>query len=147
MSSLCARAMVVVLLAVLAACSGGPRQLASHEIANRDVAAARPQTAARLTRAQVVAVVANNTIGGANALDTAQAYFDLDGTYRMRRSSGIETGGWHVARDGEICIRAASDEIERCYQLYDEGQFIRAEQTDGTPVGTFVVLVGNPQNL
>jgi hypothetical protein len=156
--------MMVALSMVLAACSSRPQRDGSLELtADLDSGVrarltsgipamigwtpARPKSSARLNQAQVLAAVTNNTIGGADASDASQTFFDPDGSFRMRRSTVTEFGKWHVLHEGGICVRASRAEIESCYLLYEEGRFIRAERNDGTPVGRFVVVVGNPRNL
>ena len=39
------------------------------------------------------------------------------------------------------------DKGEQCYSLHRNGNVLTFDQPDGTPVGTFSVLPGNPQDL
>jgi hypothetical protein len=65
----------------------------------------------------------------------------------MRRGGVVETGTWRVMPDGEICSVRTSAPTEQCYRLWREGNLIRFDRPDGTPIGSVTVLPGNPTAL
>jgi hypothetical protein len=105
-------------------------------------------TVGRLTQSQVQALLSNNTVRGVDSSGRFyDAYLAAGGTFRMDRQGIAQNGTWRVLPDGQVCSILASNPTEQCYWLSHEGAYLRYERTDGTPVGAFVVLAGNPRGL
>jgi hypothetical protein len=105
---------------------------------------------AHLTQSQVLALLTNNTARGVDTNGRPyDAYLASGGIFRMDRQGITQTGTWRVLPDGQICSALSNSgaAAEQCYYLTPESNYVRYDRSDGTPLGTFVVVAGNPQNL
>jgi hypothetical protein len=105
---------------------------------------------AHLTQSQVVTLLTNNTARGVDTNGRPyDAYLAAGGSFRMDRQGITQAGTWRVLPDGQICsaLNNGGAAAEQCYYLTPESNYVRYDRSDGTPLGTFVVVSGNPQNL
>jgi hypothetical protein len=106
----------------------------------------------RMTASETATLVAGNTATGVAADGKAYfAWFAPGGQLRFRQGDFADSGTWRVGPDGSFCTSMARTNggAEECYYLSRTGSAtaVRFERLDGTPVGTFSVLPGNPQAL
>jgi Protein of unknown function (DUF995) len=99
----------------------------------------------------ILATLTNNTVSGvAGNGQSYYAWYGQGGRLRFRQGSNVDSGTWIVTADGRLCsvLSHAAGGNEACYKLYrDSGGAYRFATADGTAIGTFTVLAGNPQNL
>jgi hypothetical protein len=150
---------IAALAAILTSCAAGQNvePASSAALTIPPDASARPGIAGsstapglpgRLTQSEVVALLSNNTVSGVDANGRPyQAFLSADGEFRMRRGNVVEAGAWRAMPDGAICSTRTSAPAEQCYLLWREGNLIRFDRPNGTPVGSVTVLPGNPENL
>jgi hypothetical protein len=104
----------------------------------------------RLGTADVQATMVNNTVTGIAANgQTYFAWFGPTGQIRFAEGTIRDTGTWRTLPDGQFCSKMSRlhNGIEECYTLYRNGNVLTFDRPDGTPVGSFSVLPGNPQDL
>jgi hypothetical protein len=104
----------------------------------------------RMTAVEIQSTLANNTATGtARNGQTYYAYFGPTGQVRFQQDNISDTGTWQILPDGQFCSRMAriNDGIEQCYTLYRNGQVMTFDRPDGTPIGSFTALAGNPHDL
>ena len=66
----------------------------------------------------------------------------------IRQADFSDSGSWRVTTDNRLCSAMSKTNVgvEQCYSLYRDGTNVSFER-DGTRIGTFTVLSGNPMNL
>jgi hypothetical protein len=104
---------------------------------------------AQLRSSEILPLVGGNTATGvASNGQTYYVHFLRDGRMRFRENDFRDTGSWRVTSDNQLCstLTKINAGVEECYTLYPEGNNVAFER-NGTRVGTFTVLSGNPQNL
>jgi hypothetical protein len=105
---------------------------------------------ARLNANELAALVANNTVESVGNNGRPRfSYFARDGRLKFRQDSFVDGGSWRVTSDGRLCtsLTRINVGVEDCYTVYRDGANFRYDRPDGTPLGSFAVLPGNPQNL
>ena len=103
-----------------------------------------------LSSADVRSLLVNNTATGvARDGQTYYAWFSPSGQIRYEQGASRDTGTWRTLSNGSLCSLMArrKDKGEQCYSLYRSGNVLTFDQPDGTTVGSFSVLPGNPQAL
>jgi hypothetical protein len=103
-----------------------------------------------LTPTEIQRLLANNTATGVSKRNnTYYAWFDPSGQVRFEEGEIRDHGTWHVLPDGQFCAQMVqlNQGNDQCYALYRDGSVLAYGQADGTMVGTFLVLSGNPHNL
>ncbi len=103
----------------------------------------------RLNSTEILGLMAGNTANGiASNGQPYYAWFTRDGRIRFRQGDFSDTGSWHVTTDNRLCsaMTRINTGIEQCYALYRDGTNIAFER-DGTRIGSFTVLSGDPMNL
>jgi hypothetical protein len=103
---------------------------------------------ARLSGGEIQQLMINNTASG--VASNGQPYFlrfGSDGRVRFRQSDFNDSGSWRVSND-LLCSTMTKTNVgvEQCYGLYRDGSNVMFDR-NGTRVGSFTVLAGNPQNL
>jgi hypothetical protein len=104
---------------------------------------------ARLGSREILPLIDGNTATGiASNGQTYYVHFLRDGRMRFRENDFRDDGSWRVTGDNRLCstLTKINAGVEECYTLYREGNNVAFER-NGTRVGTFTVLSGNPQNL
>jgi len=104
----------------------------------------------RMTSAEIKSTLANNTATGvARNGQTYYAYFGPTGQVRFQQDDIRDTGTWRILPDGLFCSQMTriNDGAEQCYTLYRNGQVMTFDRPDGTPIGSFTALAGNPRDL
>jgi hypothetical protein len=105
---------------------------------------------ARLSGPELSALVANNTIESVGSNGRPRfSYLVRDGRLKFRQDDFVDGGTWRVTSDGRLCtsLSRINVGVEDCYTVYRNGANFRYDRPDGTPIGSFAVLPGNPQNL
>jgi hypothetical protein len=103
----------------------------------------------RLTSAEILTLMAGNTASGvASNGQHYYVWFARDGRLHFREADFNDFGGWRVSSDGRLCstMTRTNVGIEQCYALYRDGTNVDFER-DGTRIGSFTVLSGDPMNL
>jgi hypothetical protein len=103
----------------------------------------------RLSSGEIMTLLAGNTVNG--IAGNGQPYyvrFASDGRLRMRQGDFNDSGSWHVTSDNRLCSSMTKTNVgmEQCYSLYRDGTNVSFER-DGTRIGSFTVLSGDPMNL
>jgi hypothetical protein len=110
-------------------------------------------TPVRLSSAQIMTMLANNTaIGVSQSGQPYAVYFTSDGRAHFRGGPDgdvTDSGTWRVLPDGQLCSRLprVSNGTEECYVLSHTGNVTLFHRPDGVAIGSFRVLPGNPENL
>jgi hypothetical protein len=107
---------------------------------------------ARIGEAETAGLIGGNTTTGIAADGQPYyAWFGPDGQVRFRQGKFVDAGTWRVGPDGRFCttMTKTNGGAEECYYLYrtNSATAIRFDRVDGTTLGTFSVLPGNPQSL
>src|ERR1700747_2184627 len=100
-----------------------------------------------MSSADVKSLLVNNTATGvARNGETYYAWFGPSGQIHYEQGAARDTGTWRILRDGSVCslMTRRQDKGEQCYSLYRSGNVLTFDQPDGTTVGSFSVLAGNP---
>jgi hypothetical protein len=103
----------------------------------------------RLNSNEILTLLAGNTASG--TAGNGQPYylrFERDGRIRFREADFGDSGAWRVTNDDRLCssMTRTNVGVEQCYSLYRDGSNVAFER-DGTRIGSFTVLSGNPMNL
>jgi hypothetical protein len=104
----------------------------------------------RMTAAEIESTLKNHTATGvARNGQTYYAYFGPHGQVRFQQDDIRDTGTWRIMPDGRFCSQMTriNDGAEQCYTLYRNGQVMTFDRPDGTPIGSFTALAGNPRDL
>jgi hypothetical protein len=104
----------------------------------------------KMTPTEIQSMLANNTATGVSRSGSAYyAWFSPSGQVRFVEGEVRDTGTWRILPDGQLCTQMARLNAgqDQCYSIYREGQVLTYDRPDGTTIGTFSVLSGNPQNL
>jgi hypothetical protein len=103
----------------------------------------------RLNSAEIMTLLAGNTASG--VAGNGQPYyvrFARDGRIRFREAEFRDSGAWRVTNDDRLCSSMTRTNVglEQCYSLYRDGTNVSFER-DGTRIGSFTILSGDPMNL
>jgi hypothetical protein len=106
----------------------------------------------RIDQNETTSLIAGNTTTGIAANGQPYyAWFGPSGQVRFRQGDFVDTGSWRVGPDGRFCttMTKTNGGAEECYYLYrtNSATAVRFDRVDGTTLGTFSVLPGNPQAL
>lgn len=104
---------------------------------------------ARLSSGEILSLLADNTATGvASNGQTYYLRFARDGRVRFREGNFNDSGSWRITNDDRLCSTMTKTNVgvEQCYSLYRDGSNVAFER-NGTRVGSFTVLSGDPQNL
>jgi hypothetical protein len=104
---------------------------------------------AQLGSNEILGLLVDNTASG--VASNGQPYymrFARDGRVSFREGDFRDSGSWRVTTDNRLCTTMTKTNVgvEQCYSLYREGSNVAFER-NGSRVGSFTVLSGNPQNL
>lgn len=104
---------------------------------------------AQLGSNEILGLLADNTATG--VASNGQPYylrFQRDGRVRFREGDFNDSGSWRITTDNRLCTTMTKTNVgvEQCYSLFREGSNVAFER-NGTRVGSFTVLSGNPRNL
>ena len=161
---------VLPLLALLAACGAGPDQEGRAVSAGPAlsgvlgapvgvVPAGAPASGSTLPGAplpapmsapEIATTFANNTAEGVSSTGAPYAaYFLADGAERFLSGSFRDYGHWRVLGDGHLCtsLLSLSHGEEVCYVMYRNGTTITFAASDGTAIGSFAIVAGDPMHL
>jgi len=103
----------------------------------------------RLSSGEIMSLLAGNTASGvASNGQPYYVHFTRDGRIRFREADFNDFGSWRVTSDNRLCstMTRTNVGVEQCYSLYRDGTNVSFER-DGTRVGSFTVLSGDPMNL
>lgn len=103
----------------------------------------------RLSNGEIMTLLAGNTANGiASNGQPYYVYFSRDGRLRFREGDFNDSGSWRVTTDNQLCsaMTRTNVGVEQCYSLYRDGTNVSFER-NGTRVGSFTVLSGDPMNL
>jgi hypothetical protein len=103
----------------------------------------------RLSNGEIMTLLAGNTANGiASNGQPYYVYFSRDGRLRFREGDFNDSGSWRVTTDNQLCsaMTRTNVGVEQCYSLYRDGTNVSFER-NGTRVGSFTVLSGDPLNL
>ena len=100
---------------------------------------------AKLSGSAAVEQLIGNTMTGSAEGAPYFAFYDKDGTVKMRRSGELSTGKWSLDH-GELCEEYPDDDDETCYKLELDGASGVMTDDDGTAY-KIDILPGNPEKL
>jgi hypothetical protein len=109
-----------------------------------------PSQPIRLTSVDIQSMLVNNTATGtAGNGETYYAWFGPTGQIRFEQGTLRDTGTWRTLPDGRLCSLMTRHQAdgEECYSLYRSGDALTYDRPDGSPIGNFAVLAGNPRDL
>jgi hypothetical protein len=141
---------VVATVDTTGALGGAPAYAVASVAAAPAAVVVAPVAPYRMSAADVLASLTNNTASGIGTTGTAYyVYFLPDGRQRFRQGYFTDVGSWRVLPDGSFCTRLTQINAgaEQCYTLYRNGSGISFQYLNGAPAGSFTVLAGDPQGL
>jgi hypothetical protein len=104
-----------------------------------------PSPATKLTGHAAIEALIGNTMTGSADGAPYFAFYDKDGTVKMKRGGEVSTGKWSFDED-DLCEEYPDDDDETCYKLELSGQTGIMTDEDGTAYKV-EILPGNPEKL
>jgi hypothetical protein len=104
----------------------------------------------RMSAPEIAATFADNTAEGVSSTGAPYAaYFVADGSERFLSGGFRDYGRWRVLGDGRLCTSLLSlgRGAESCYVMYRNGNTITFAASDGTAIGSFAIVAGDPMHL